>query len=347
MKKVLCVILSVVILVMPISVQATGDVTYEHQSIIEALGATEPIKESLGLSNVNFEDFSVASEIKAYVFIDNCFIESFKMYPLLISNSIKALAVNNNDTIQITTNYVDKINEIIDYSTRFAIIYDSTCAYLYTGNDLYVLGTFQQEVYGRGTINDISSILNSDSAISLNAINDIVKLNYVCNKSRIPIYYECSGISYVQQHNDTSCWAASTACIVNYYNGTSLTSRNVFNNTNSNYYDSDGAIYISYQDDVLNSYGLNYTYKLSAPSDSIIFSNIKNGKPLQGTFSYSDGYHDTVIYAVNISSPYIYVMDPMIGLLTATINSYNMKYFYTNTEEGETLTLCGAACVTW
>lgn len=144
------------------------------------------------------------------------------------------------------------------------------------------------------------------------------------------------------------CWAASVACISNYLNGTSNTAASV---AQSWYNTSDYAGYnlgltVGLQDDVLSDYGISYTYKNQVPSDGVLFKNIYNDYPILATFKWSSGYHDVVIYGVNVTGGYTYVMDPEGGFYSTTYSS-STGHTYFSTYNGVTLTLNSATCKYW
>ncbi len=96
---------------------------------------------------------------------------------------------------------------------------------------------------------------------------------------------------------------------------------------------------------LLGKYQLLYVYKDQVLSDGVIIKNIKNDYPILATFNYPGGNHDVVIYGINITGGYIYVMDPEYGFCSVNITSSG--YQYVSGYSGTHLTQSSAACRYW
>ncbi len=74
------------------------------------------------------------------------------------------------------------------------------------------------------------------------------------------------------------------------------------------------------------------------------FNNIEISGRIK-TYDFTVGWHDTVVYGVNLTSGYIYIMDPNSGFCTC--KSTGSTYTYTSTYDNATYTLKGGACRYW
>ncbi len=201
---------------------------------------------------------------------------------------------------------------------KFVFIYDYNNCYMYDGIHFYVLCEISIKTENREIINTERTY--SFGNIKLNNFSNTYYLNYNTStvQTRAQSYYSC-GVSFVTQNPVSNiCWAASTACITNYLLGGSRTAISVAQDYygTSNY---NQELSLDLQDDVLNSYGLNYSYRSQVPTDGIIYKNITRDFPIQATFVWNAGFHSVVIYGCNIISGYISVMDPEFGFLSSKL----------------------------
>ena len=78
-------------------------------------------------------------------------------------------------------------------------------------------------------------------------------------------------------------------------------------------------------------YGLSYFAQYRFPSENDILENIMNQYPVYATCRperNAESDHDVVIYAINISSGRLYVMDPCFGSASVYYDSSIGKYYY-------------------
>lgn len=353
MKKIISFLLAT-IMIISISVISAGASTVdatETAEIVNALNSVECIKDQLGLGSVNFEHLSYSrNHIYAYDYTDDGFVYNSEFIPIIYANCligwiIKA-TTETNTVYQFSTAFVNQVNSIVTSNMNIAFIYDYNACYLYDGNQLYKLGDISLSVESRSILNSVGCLNTAD--VTRNELSEYIDLEYssLNTNARTPIYYSCN-VSFVTQNPPSNmCWAASAACITNYFNGTSHTAASVaqsWYNTYSNY---NLGLSLGLQDDVLRNYGISYTYRNQVPSDGIIFNNIYNGYPIQATFKWSNGYHDVVIYGINITGGYIYIMDPEYGFCSAT-SSTSTGHTYISGYSGVTLSLNRATCKYW
>lgn len=355
MKKFFIKILSIVLslcFIFSLSISAYAEVETQtdiKEKIIVALQNSEYIKTEIGLADVDFNKLAISKPIHTYEYINDNFIENNIIYPLKINNELVALAISLDgfscDYFQITTALVDEINLIIKDDMSFAIVYDYEHCYLYDGNEFYLLSYGNHRVENRSVL-DVYNADRENIDISLTNIDSNLNLNYSVGTSpRTQTYFSCAVTRISQNPPSNMCWAASIACIVNYKKDTNYTAVQVaqkhYGNTNF-----DRGLPLGDQDNVLiTDYFLLYRYKNEVPSDGVILKNINKDYPILATFKWSNGYHDVVIYGVNVIKGYISLMDPEFGFCSASLTSYG--YRYVSGYSGVTLTLNRATCMYW
>lgn len=287
-------------------------------------------------AKIDMSRICVSNKIKAYEFNGKELTSDTDYIALTYNGKLFAWAIKIEDgaktSYQISDAYVNEINPLINDNTPFALVYDSDTCYFYDGTCLKKLGTFTEVATDRARLYSFDKIKESKSLlVNINknfressSLNGYLKSNIL----KTQIYYKCS-VNYVTQKPYMNiCWAASIACAVNSVKKTSYTAVQVakykygntdFNNT------------LSYGDEVaiLRHYGVVYSYQNKKPSDNIIVKNVKYGWPIVGEFdaaNVSVGHYMTV-YGINVIGGYIYIMDPMVGLKSATATSSGYSYY--------------------
>ena len=338
MKKILCVVLVVVIsLQLSVFVSAKTNSlvvsTEDRSRIISALRDTEYIKNEMGLETVDFENIYISGSIKSYAYTTNGFVELNEHIPLFSDNKLIAHAVNVDGQFHISTYLVQMMNKAKCNMSDYAFVYDANSVYVYDGANLILLADSGSETEGRAKINSAYDLVGKK--IDTDCVTERVFLGYMSHSQpRIPVYYSCN-VSYVPQGNEYLCWAASVACIVNYKQNQNLTAAQVaIAYKGSDYND---GIYFGEESDVLALYGLSYLTLYRFPSENDILVNIQNQYPVYATCRARIGAtddHDVVIYAINISSGRLYVMDPNSGSATAYYDSSTNHYHSYSTAVG-------------
>lgn len=336
------------------SVSAVSIKDTTNEKIITALEAAEYIKNELGLKDVDFSKFTLGNPISAYDYTDNEFVKTRNYYPLLIDDVLTAFAIEvgtgSEVFYQISTGLVSEINSYISNSTApIALVFDSNSSYVLHNNELKLLQEFPTEVLGRSTI--ATRNIANNSAFQLQNLSTNSNLNYVSNtnNARAPIYYECD-IDFVDQGiNMYVCWAACIACVVNCVTGTNLTTNDVA----YEYYDGERDVFdydtIPHNtvDNVLrDNYNLSYSHG-DIVGGGVMLTNITNNYPMIGCFSNpnSANWHAAVIYAMNVSNGYTYIMDPADGFYAMQYSTTNI-YQYVNSAN-VTYTLQCMSCFYW
>ncbi len=327
-----------------------------ENKIITALQNTEYIKDKIGLENIDFCELDISNPISTYEFTNNGFVFLRNVYPLLNKGIVVALAfeVGNGAerTYQISTAFVEKINNMKN-DTPLTLVYDKEGAYLYYENNFLLLGLHSEKIDNRLKFRDFDVTKINTEKLKLVEITNGKKLNYTNSlSSRAQIYYECD-VDFVSQNPPSNiCWAASCAMIINSVRGYHYTAEQIarahFGN-NFNY-----RIPIGDEVDVLSDFSVAYTYTGTIPSNGVMLHNIRYGWPVYANFFHQSGTHAVVIYGINASSGYIYIIDPeknasdssQHAYYSASYN-YSNGYSYVSSYSGVVLTLNYGTCHYW
>lgn len=359
MKKIISALLTV-LLIFPALLVSTNAGTVETANtsdidgIISALNAVEPVKEQMGLSEIDFYELTYSDSINAYDYtrdglIFNCEFIPIKQRNTLVGWVIKKL-LNGEMYYQFTTAFAEDVNRLAQDCIEFAIIYSYDTSYLYDGIELYPLDSVSIVVEERRVLENAGQLESENITLgNINISYELPYSNYDMN-GRAPVYFSCN-VKYVSQPKDSKlCWAACAACIVNYIKNTNYTAVQVAKRW---YGESDynKILHHGLQDDLLLRFGIReYLYKSEVPSSGVLLNNIQQGYPVQASFSYrkytSIYYHEAVIYGMNIMSGVTYIMDPEYGFCSASYSSSN-KFAYIRPYSGITLTMCAAVCHYW
>lgn len=285
----------------------------EREALCEALYGVEMQKNRLGLTDIDFANLRIGAPVQTYLYVDNVFEPAQEMYPVLGNDKLILWAIQSGDGFQITDALVEEVNNSIEMDEPFSIVYDRKNSYLYADNTFTFLGTFAMEEESRSVLD--ADAVEISSEMETTSLSENTILGYSKGNARAPIYYECSVEFVTQNPASKMCWAATTACIANYINGTSLTAVQVA----QNYYGSDYDHGVSYQDApiVLGAYGLNYTYQEVVPSANLLLEQIQADYPVYTSWMSGDISHAVCVYGVAPISGYIYIMDPEYGFTSA------------------------------
>lgn len=322
-----------------------------YNDLIASLKKIEPIKNDLGLENIEFSQLEVSSEIHTYNYVDNDFVESYIYQPLLIDGTLVALAIKLTDgtttNYQITTILVKEILSFVSTKTDFSIIYDCNGCYIYDGK------TFSSIYSNDSPKNQLSSITYptiplSTQNIVLNNLDNAVCLNYPppSRQSRIIISYSCNVPIILQTPHHNLCWAASIACISNYKYQTALTPEQIGRFVHGDDFDHG----LSYNNTllILNQYGFSYIRGGSIPSGTTLVNNLQNKYPLLAFFDVVNGNkHAVVIYYYDCTANLIGIMDPEFGRVTINYSTTHQSYSYVSPATGSTLIMEDVLCYYW
>ena len=351
MRKILKRLISLTLVVallatLTFSVAATIDSS--KSKIISALQNMEWMKDDIGLADVDFRTLSIAEPMYTYEYTSRGWIQNNVIYPLLSNGVLVAWAIsldrNGDEEYQITAELVKEVKSILAENTSFTLLYDDTCCYLYDGNVTHLLK--QNGIQVKSRTPWVMNVNELPMNANLTDISDAELLGYTVKMTTYAqTYYECPVSFVTQKPYSNLCWAASTACVVNYVKGKNYTAVDVakkyYGNTDYNK-KADATQVVSV---LRNKYFLLYSHKEQKPGDGIIGHNIQKGYPVIGLFSSYVGAHAVVICGINIVSGYIKIMDPNFGFCSAIVSSAG--YQYTNASTGITYTFGGAICRYW
>lgn len=352
MKRIICLFLSFALWMscFAFSVYANEGVD-DESGIVEALRAAESVKVQFELSSVDFENLTTSDHIFAYEYTNTGCVYNSEFIPIKYENELVGwvikTAFDGECFYQFTTAFVTEVNDNLDLLDEFAVIYDKQASYLYNGADLIKLGDTAITIDTRAEVSEGNLV---DAPIVLNNIDANYRLEYTTYmpSNRTSSVVSCN-VNFVSQNPPSClCWAASTACIVNYLQRTNYDANIIamgwLGTTNYNQTLDPGL-----EDDVLARYGVYYTHRFQRPSESVIRNNIANGYPILATFDVGGEdyqYHDVVIYGINTTEHHLYVMDPEYGFAVASPTTYGTHY-YISVFTGKPLILDYATCKYW
>lgn len=339
-----------------LSIVESRDILTRSQTIAlhEVLADVEVQKDMIGLSAIDFSEFKIGNPIWSYVYVNDTFEILREMYPITDQNDKLVLwAIEDNGKFQITSALVNEINGVIYSDKPFCIVYDFNSCYLYINDTFILLSTSAFEDESR-------DVLNPDSVLKPNnfettRLDENVDLEYISDTTSsvftafsTPIYFSTNVKNTSQLPHDKICWAAVVASIVNCRLGGSRTAVQVAQQHTGSQTNFNQTASTSAMPGLLSHYGVSsYTHKSSQyPFDNVILKNIQAGFPLYGSFHWSNGFHAGTLYAINVIGGYLYVMDPMVGFVTATPASGTARYRYVGSN-GHTLTLDTAVARHW
>ncbi len=360
MKKIISLMFTMVMVFsMTETVFASDGAKYEldtqtKNGIINGLRAIEDQKEQFGLFDVDFQEIMVANPIYSYEYLNEdvpVFSELWMTYPLVSGEKIVAFATNTgNGEYQVDSALVKEIGDNVTFSDSFALVYDATSCYLYTGYTLIPLYEFGSAINSREVLTDELNYLPFLENVYISDVVTYESLGYTNVETRSSTYIGCNVPIVLQALPDGRdsyiCWAATIASIVNYRNGTNLTAINIAQYYYGNdYYNRPGTnVYVVRW--MAANYCQTYSYQAKTLSDSLIAKNLSEGYPLYGVFSYQNGSHAVCIYGINTSLKCIYVMDPESSYKMAA--SYSTSgYSYISRFSGVELTYVGTGASCW
>ena len=326
--------------------------TSQKEAIIDVLQYVESDKDSFNLSDVDFESIEIGHAIYAYEYTYDGFKEITKFFPLYYNSKLVALTTTmDNEHYQIETALARKIAQ--SGVSNITILYDAENCYLYDGYEFISAFDNLTPFAGRSLLVNSRNIADT-TGLLLTDLSETEELGYYSSlDSRASDTYRCSVRYITQNPYDNLCWAAVTATIVNYVNGDNLNTVKVAKKClDSDEIEDVGVTLDTVAGYFKDIYGLNYISKDKAPSDDTILTNLKNDYPIYGSFLlyHSDGStngHGTTIFAINLMSGYISVMDPKTGAYTANYSSYNGTYAYFPSNVAATAILTKGMCPIW
>jgi len=288
----------------------------------------------------------ICEPIETYIYKNNSFEKGIDLYPVMYENKIILLIYFHDDKVQFTTDLVSLMNSNLNYYDNFTLVYDAASCYIYKENNFILLKNYEENNLSRSTLNPKTT---TNYIFNLSSLSNNMYLKFQPLLAKTQVYYECNNINFVSQGENTGlCWAACSACIVNSIKNTSLTADSVAQKYyGTSDYNNQLGVYDSDIPSVLSKNGVSYyTYKSMAPSDNVILKNIQSGYPIFGSWQFVETRHATVIYGINPTSGYIYIMDPEVGFYSSSVNDNGYYYFIPTNIQYEYI-LNRAVCRSW
>lgn len=315
----------------------------QMEQLSSALEDVAPLRETMGLKDVDFTNLYLGSPIPAYEYIENGLtVMNISYYPLFSAGELVAFAMCDelSGSFNTITALVPETKELISANSSQAFVYDRDSCYLLIDGEYHHLVDSEMITESRNDVDKCTptdDVPCSDSnATQAVPFSDVMPLavTATCN------------VSYVTQNGATNyCWAATVACIGNYLTGKSKNAIEIAQSywgTNYNKsLDPDKAM------DVLKSqYNKSYTYKANVPTDSTIYNNLVAGYPLYGRMINPNTAqtHAVTIYSYSMTGGYIAIMDPEykdgIPVYSKYTSGVGYRYGYTSPYSGNYMYLC-------
>ena len=323
--------------------------------IVSELSIYEQNKKFVDMEGVDFFDLDVSEKIFVYEYDELGFQEIAEAYLLFEDQEVVTLAYKtDNAPIQLMTDlgkWIESSNE-----RKFAIVYDADGCHLYNGSGFKTLALVNETISDRNKVSDATD--DEVSNLNLSTVDNTMHLPYVSNAimARANGDYFCN-VQYVPRTEDSLCWAACVAMIVNTIYDTNYTdvaiAMDKFSSSTNYRIELNFDETLEYMN---NRFFLNYynTWSLSS-WDNVLYNNIVNGYPVIGGFrnmTREAPSHSCVIYGINIIAGRLVVKNPDIGTQTCysinTIEPVNhipsLTYYYTSSISGDTYLLIQALC---
>lgn len=306
-----------------------------ERKIADILGAVEIQKADYGLSDVDFSALSLGREIPSYELTESGLarIDDIHYLPIMcnddwVATAIVSYSIYGDMNVELSVKYA------VDYSTlkstvdtrrsnvndEAALVFDSTNAYLYSGDDSIVVESFQ-EIQGRESMKTYTGSVCPDTAqvVAQRSI-DTARLEVTRDSED----FVSLNITPITQPTAYTCWAASVAMILN-YRGTFATVGSVLLAADVSMYTYQSTAQCSYL--ISNSfnypcgiYGLPYGYYYSLTIDDLITELYGLSSPLFAGFSSGTVGHAVVVKGfVNLGgTPTMTYIDPADGYIKAS-----------------------------
>lgn len=321
--------------------------------------------EGFSVDREALENACVGTPISAYELVDGAIEElPFVFYPVISGEEILLFIIDNEGALTVFVDaegsFTAGLSAFINTPERIALLYDSTSCYAVTNKTAEKVISFGQEVSYRGAFSDTAQIMarTAEEDLTLSAVAPKSRVQshrltaadspaaYSVNSEMTDVALIIPFVSQLIDGNPSSiCWAAAIACIGNYLTDYSYTAVEIAQAYWCSEYDYNYGLDLPNIGSVLyNNYGIYYQYYGgSAPSDTLLITNLSNGYPVYSRWWYpiangKIGLHATVIRGIHESAGSMFLMDPEYGFYVADRTS--SSYSYTNAN-GLTLTLNG------
>ncbi len=200
-----------------------------QNKMLRILSSVELEKEYYNLENVDFTAVQLGTEIPTYKVCDGILVKAdISIVPIIYNDQIASLFYIADDYygekyVQLNSDLVDLINKNAA-SKAFAIIYDDIGVYIYTNEELKLLGEERPTYYTDDEKNYVSDVSNKElDEISISSISHYITLdvNQYTELESLAITSKYLSVEIISQPTNTNiCWSIAITSIVNYiYNG--------------------------------------------------------------------------------------------------------------------------------
>lgn len=331
----ICILALAVFALCAAPAQATTLSLQRRSATLEALSVLEPMKDTFGLSDIDFEDIEVGDEIPAYDYIDGELVENGYVIPLIANGEVVATAQENTaGRLNVSVSLAEAI--AASGFEDVALIYDANGCYVTDGSELYLAGEASEVDESKDVLERDGLTETLASTIDVQDVTSGADVAYVTPAA--PAYVSgnlaYNNVHYVSQDPPKPlCGPASIACIVNHIQGA----------TNYDAYD----VYDVFYDDGNYDKGLNYLQAYDAlnslfygvtgyhyydyvVSEAMCFSSLAQHRPIFGIWNIlnQSGRHAVVTFAIHTSQHYGAVMDPEFGPKLVAYDSNYGCYWY-------------------
>lgn len=339
MKKIISCMLIMLLLCMTTNIvlatesntSPTSFLTDVNSTVAAVLSSMEMYKAQYGMENINFSTLSLGSELPAYEITSNgaALIEDIHYFPIMSNNSWVATAIvcygsEGSMNVEVSKKYVDAfVSRTERISPELALVFDNSNTYLFNGAN-YTIAETNEPISSRAPISSLPT-LNLDTVPLASNSELTIRPSIMTRANGDAVFLD---VPSIMQPTNQSCWATSTASILQYY-GLYRTPANVCSAANVNL-----NTYLSAADTaelIGDYYGFGWgkngdtnTFYYKLIMDTLITETYINDSPIFAGFapasnSSTGAGHAVVVQGyVNLTYPTMSYMDPADGLYKAS-----------------------------
>ncbi len=301
------------------------------------------------VDNTDYADITVGRGIPNYIYTEDGFEPFRTFFPVFSGDKLIAIAAENSGTglFNLDTALAKQIEQYVDNTTEFALVFDQQFCYLFNGNEWIMLIEYPYFDPDDAVLN--TNVRIDTSNITLNSFEERVELSIFSENeyntlgllSDINIEdfprYQCTIDNPVRQTGDDTCWAASIATIINFRQGKFLTDVDVAKKYYGDNYDQ--GLSVSKGPTVLSMYGITNYNNDSNPNGVQLANNISLQYPVYANFKIvGTNYHACVANAIDFNFKYLNVWDPDLAEWLIADKQADGTYALDNTKHIYSLT---------
>lgn len=357
MKKLFCIVLALLLCLM-LSVSAvaienskvtedlTSFVVVVANKVRDVLEAIELQKDDFGLGDIDFSTLALGNEIPSYELTSSglVHIDNVHYFPVLsgeewVATAVVSYSEYGDMNVEVSAKYAAdymKLSRETDAYTAgktnsVAIVFDSTDAYLYSAHGCVLIESFQK-IPGRKTLAACTERISPTTVevacqrpIELQ-LSSLAQERYSGNGqvAKDSENFASLIITAITQPTNYTCWAASTAMILN-YRGTAVSVANVVSEANVNMYTYRSAAHCAnlIRDEYgypCGTWGTSSGYYYSLTLNNLITELYSFSSPLFAGFGSGSVGHAVVIkgYTNLSATPTMSYIDPADGFIKAS-----------------------------